>query len=173
MKKVIYDHPGVFDDSTITTLYVRDAGGNIMTVYRGVENATIGNEFYIMEQDLYGSNRLGTREKVVDLNVIPVFDPDVEGVIYVERGYKKYELSNHLGNVMMVISDRREGMNCTMAGNTYTYYVADILVATDYYPFGSTMPEREWNTTASVNGFNGMRKDDEWQGSGNALHIPR
>lgn len=168
MKKAIYDHPGVFNDSTLTTLYVRDAGGNIMTVYREVENATVGNEFYIMEQDLYGSSRLGTREKVVDLNVTPVFDPDVEGVIYVERGYKKYELSNHLGNVLMVISDRREGMNCTMAGNTYTYYVADILVATDYYPFGSPMPGREWNSTASVNGFNGMRKDDEWQGAGNA-----
>lgn len=31
----------------------------------------------------------------------------ITDVIYVERGYKRYGLSNHLGNLLTTISDKR------------------------------------------------------------------
>jgi RHS repeat-associated protein len=40
--------------------------------------------------------------------------------------------------------------------------------ATDYYPFGMTMPGRSFSSNAYRYGFNGMEKDDEVKGSGNS-----
>ncbi|MCB0541063.1 MAG: hypothetical protein KDE33_26385, partial [Bacteroidetes bacterium] len=91
--------------------------------------------------------------------------------IWVKRmGEKKYELSNHLGNVMVVISDRKLGVDST-GGDTANYYIADAINATDYYPFGMTMPGRSFNSPDYRFGFNGMEKDgEEWSGSaGNQL----
>jgi hypothetical protein len=50
-------------------------------------------------------------------------------------GQKRYELSNHLGNVLAVISDKRIVKGCRQ-------YEAELHQATDYYPFGSAMPGR-------------------------------
>jgi len=53
------------------------------------------------------------------------------------------------------------------------YFKAEVLSAVDYYPFGMMMPDRQWyagsDSTIAVNGFNGMRKDDEISGVGNSL----
>ena len=95
-----------------------------------------------------------------------------------KMGEKSYELSNHLGNVMEVISDRRKSADV----NTYTstgtlssatadtkvdYYYADVLAYNDYSPFGALMPGRNGNTSSYRYGFNGKEKDDEIKGSGN------
>src|SRR6218665_2240178 len=67
-----------------TTAYVRDASGNVMTVY---DNRTA------TEAPIYGSGRIGEytgKEK--------------EG--YQTFNLRKYELTNHLGNVLAVISDK-------------------------------------------------------------------
>jgi RHS repeat-associated protein len=50
-------------------------------------------------------------------------------------GQKRYELSNHLGNVLAVVSDKRIVVGCTT-------YAAELHQATDYYPFGAPMPGR-------------------------------
>ncbi len=43
----------------------------------------------------------------------------------------------------------------------------------DYYPFGMMLPDRQWyansDSSIAVNGFNGMRKDNEINGVGNSL----
>jgi RHS repeat-associated protein len=72
-------------DKTIITRYVRDAGGNVMTVY---------NDSILSEQPIYGSSRVGLYR-----------GGRTEG--HRTLGYKNYEMSNHLGNVMVVISDKK------------------------------------------------------------------
>jgi RHS repeat-associated protein len=75
-------------------------------------------------------------------------------------------LSNHLGNVLVTVLDRKlvEGTE----GSTATGYRAEVLFASDYYPFGMQMPGREFSQDEYRYGFNGMEKDDEWKGEGNS-----
>jgi hypothetical protein len=51
------------------------------------------------------------------------------------RGLRKFELANHLGNVQVVVSDRKVQKDDNADG-LIDYYVADIVSATDYYAFG-------------------------------------
>ncbi len=87
------------------------------------------------------------------------------------RGKRNYELSNHLGNVQVIISDKRISV-CDNELQTESFE-ADILMATDYYPFGMAIPERQWYTGSDSSnyrfGFNGMEKDNEAKGPGNSL----
>jgi RHS repeat-associated protein len=76
------------------------------------------------------------------------------------RGTKLFELSNHLGNVLVTVSDKK--IQHTTDNNTVDYYTADIASANDYYPFGMQMPGR--NITGSTTyryGFNGKEKSSE------------
>jgi len=74
----------------------------------------------------------------------------MRAVIYSIECKKKYELANHLGNVLAVISDKKI---CNSPGgyDTALYYTADVITAQDYYPFGSEEPERIWTQTAKSN----------------------
>ncbi len=81
-------------------------------------------------------------------------------------GMKQYELSNHLGNVLVTVSDRKiVGEN---EGETVTKYRAEVLFASDYYSFGMQMPGRQFSGEEYRYGFNGMEKDDELAGEGNS-----
>ena len=94
---------------------------------------------------------------------------------YVENGTsasgrKRYELSNHLGNVLAVILDLKQPK--TDPEGDYTYFETFTESATDYYPFGLEMPSRSFvSTTFNKSdyrfGFNGKEADrkGEW-GSG-------
>jgi len=85
-------------------------------------------------------------------------------------GNKQYELTNHLGNVLSTITDRRiqeKGFDANGNGLT-EYYSPQIMSATDYYAFGAPMPGRNVNNTYRY-GFNGKPKDDEIAGAGNSL----
>jgi RHS repeat-associated protein len=81
------------------------------------------------------------------------------------RGIRKYELSNWLGNVQVVISDKK----IPICNNSQTpaYYEADVLSAKDYYPFGMTMTQRGFDGGSYKFGFNGQEKTDEISGNGN------
>ncbi len=81
-------------------------------------------------------------------------------------GDKNYELSNHLGNVLSVISDRKL---YAINGSTNTLS-ADVLSYSDYYPFGQLVPNRHGSSTAYRYGFQGQEKDDEIKGEGNSLN---
>jgi RHS repeat-associated protein len=126
--------------TTRTTYYIRDAQGNPLAVYERRRDTLIWKE-----QHLYGSSRLGMLkpEKIVTGAV-----NDVQNGIgyYATRttiGAKSYELKNHLGNVMAVISDR--GL---------------LQSAQDYYPFGMSMPGRSSDAKYKY-GFNGKETDPE------------
>jgi RHS repeat-associated protein len=82
------------------------------------------------------------------------------------RGLRMYELKDHLGNVHVVVSDRAFGVDAD-ADLVADFFVADVLMSTDYYPYGSEMPGRVWNSPLYRYGFNGKEKDDDFNGEGN------
>jgi len=81
-------------------------------------------------------------------------------------GNKRYELSNHLGNVMTVISDKITPIDTTSDG-LWDYFNPSLVSATDYYPFGMGMPGRNYNAGSYEFGYNGKRMDNEMLGVGN------
>ncbi len=90
-------------------------------------------------------------------------------------GSKQYEITNHssriltasLGNVLATINDTWLPDNTTYPGNKVKAPI--VLTWQDYYPFGMTMPGRNFNLTTNVYryGFNGKESDDEVKGEGN------
>ncbi|MFK7049508.1 hypothetical protein FLACOL_00622 [Flavobacterium columnare] len=80
-------------------------------------------------------------------------------------GDKNYELTNHLGNVLSVITDRK--LSIGNPANNFTF-MSDVLSYNDYYPFGSLIPNRHGSNTAYRYGFNGKEKDNEIKGDGNS-----
>jgi RHS repeat-associated protein len=80
-----------------------------------------------------------------------------------------FELPNHLGNVLVTISDRKVPNNTTL-GQTITYFKPVVITANDYYPFGMIMPGRNYNAPNAKDykyGFNGKENDNEVKGEGN------
>jgi len=82
-------------------------------------------------------------------------------------GDKRYELSNHLGNVLVVINDKKIP---NLNGMSLINFNADVLSYNDYYPFGQLVPNRHGSSSAYRYGFQGQEKDDEIKGEGNSLN---
>ncbi len=154
---------------TTTTFYVRDAQGNVMATYthRAVPatSETKGvSKLSLADFHIYGSARLGTKQEDVLLFKDGFFmaAPETSERIL---GTKRYELSNHLGNVLEVISDRKLSVADTTNPKLVSYYQSDIVSWSDYYPFGSQMIHRNGQEDEYRYGFNGMEKDDEIRNS--------
>ena len=81
-------------------------------------------------------------------------------------GQKTYELTDHLGNVAVTVSDKVL-MTDEQSDGTSDYYTANVISANDYYPFGSPMPERTFSSDSYRYGAQGQEKVDEISGSGN------
>jgi RHS repeat-associated protein len=134
--------------------YVRDAQGNIMSTYKQVGTGTLKQEYVY----LYGSTRVGeyllNRDSAVAWN----------RHYYRVKGNRHYELTNHLGNVLAVVTDRKMAKDATY---TPQFFMPDVYSVQNYYAFGQSMPN--WSSTAAVNdpkkyrfGYNGKEDDDEW-----------
>src|SRR3989337_3723696 len=81
-----------------------------------------------------------------------------------KEAVKKYEKSNYLGIVCVVVSDRKVAVATTPGGNVFDHWKADVLSAQDYYPFGSLMPGRNFSSNSYRFGFNGYEMDNEMRG---------
>ncbi|MCK6611764.1 MAG: hypothetical protein L6Q78_12060 [Bacteroidia bacterium] len=143
------------------------------------------DELRIDDFNIYGSSRLGVYEanRTISRRVARDLNNDnqvsnneyvvetPEEVLYLyssyqlERGAKRYELANHLGNVLTVISDKK---TANFTGTTFTHFTAERISATDYSPFGAPLAGRTWNGGEYRFGFNSMEKDNEINGTGNA-----
>src|SRR5690606_32943046 len=121
----------------IFTFYSYDANGQVMAVYNYDLNE---DEYKLNERHLYGAERLGVNSEEVTIyqggNFTSYTHKEEDVVHRDQRGNKRYELTNHLGNVLAVINDR-EMWNAT-DGN----YDPVLLSWSDYYAFGMTMPGR-------------------------------
>lgn len=174
------------------TIYVRDAMGNVIAVYESESNASPVQK----ESHLYGSSRIGLQQTLTvppdEISLIGGYGTALLSTF--TRGEKLYELTNHLGNVLVTISDKkmpvrkiqycgtfnttegpvticREGNypedpsmggNMFPNGDPYNAYIADVITANDYYPFGMNMPGRNFNVGSEYRyGFNGKEKDKD------------
>jgi RHS repeat-associated protein len=86
------------------------------------------------------------------------------------RGKKLFELTNHLGNVLATVSDKKFGTPVTGIPSQISYYTADVKSAQDYYPFGMEMPGRKYSNDSRYRyGFQNQEMDDEVKGEGNSI----
>lgn len=166
------------------TYYVRDAQGNVMATYQRAF-ATDGSSYYTDgiehgESHVYGSSRIGVRNSDTGIktrkysysgfnadgsfiagstidNPSPATPPAIKARVL---GKKQYELTNHLGNVLVTVTDRRIPMDVGSNG-TIDYFSAKVTSANDYTPFGSLMTSRGYNSPDYRYGFNGKENDPE------------
>src|SRR5574343_385541 len=154
------------------TYYILDAQGNTMAVYERAVNASNQSvTFEHTEKHLFGSSRLGV------MNVkVPMLGSQNTSYSMINKkhriGERNYELSNHLGNVLSVVSDKP--VPHTTNGTAHDYYMADIMQSTDYSGFGVQLSGRNFLKTGISKdyrrGFQGQEEDDELKGEGNSLN---
>lgn len=82
-------------------------------------------------------------------------------------GRRYYEMTDHLGNVLATVLDRKTGFPSSGGGGLYDYWLADLASTADYYPGGMMMPGRNTEHDWSRMGAQSQQKDDEVYGKGN------
>lgn len=140
------------------TIYIRDAQGNVMATYRSVFEA------YALEtQDhhVYGNDRLGVDEAV------QAYDFTLSTLRERILGLSYFEQKNHLNNVLITISDRKESSLSSGQAN----YLANVISYSDYYPFGMQMNGRQSTNSNYRYGFQGQEIDGEIKGEGNSVNF--
>jgi RHS repeat-associated protein len=144
-----------------TTYYIRDAQGNVMSNYYYVNPGTAS--YKLIERDLYGSSRLGTENTQLEMIAAPAVASPFPHAL----GNKYFEVSNHLGNVISVFTDKKIPRDDNSNG-IIDYFQPEVLACNDYTAFGAPMSERSFSSNKYRYGFNGKEKDDEVQGGGNS-----
>ncbi|WP_074410207.1 RHS repeat-associated core domain-containing protein [Aquimarina megaterium] len=105
--------------------------------------------------------------------ILTTEDEATSGLVYRDLGNKYYEIKDHLGNVRVVVNDRK---NLDPATGDLT---AKVESYNSYYPFGMLQPNRHKDSKSYRYGFQGQEKDDEIKGEGNSvnykyrMHDPR
>jgi RHS repeat-associated protein len=157
---------------TARTWYVRDAQGNVMSVYESGKPAVHDGHLTQSELHLYGSSRLGVLQRSVNVDTLPNPDDTTMALlgtglnVNFGRGQKLFELGNHLGNVLVTVSDRKFGVSSASNSSLIDHYEPQVVSAQDYYPFGMLQPGRSYNAGGYRYGFNGKENDNEVKGEG-------
>jgi RHS repeat-associated protein len=188
------DVPGVMTQENWTyTYYVRDAQGNVMATYKRSLTANITTQqatdkLVLEESHIYGSSRLGVDDReteninstntfawsggyTAEGELIPAAVPTQAKMTAVnvltpkrKLGLKLYELSNHLGNVLVTVSDRKLTKQLGATASV-EFYMADVRSTSDYSAFGAPLSGRTFSSSSYKYGFNGMEKDAEMHGN--------
>ena len=154
----------------IYSWYAHDAQGNAMAIY-DIKKASTGITLYLKEQMIYGSSRLGMYHQGDPYLIASTTTPGVIKSTEWISGMAQYELTNHLGNVMATISDRKlaEPGPSAGLGSTIQYFRSDIQSVTDYEPFGMQMVGRNFSGEYRY-GFNGKERDPEGMGGSGSTY---
>ncbi|MCX6263177.1 MAG: hypothetical protein NTZ47_01365, partial [Bacteroidetes bacterium] len=139
-------------------IYIRDATGNVLAVYHYDRKTA---QLRWSEQHLYGSSRLGMYQPEKVVTSVSTYSKQRE-VGYL--GKQIFELSNHLGNVLATITDKK--LQVSTNTTSTDYFEADVQTVQDYYAFGMQMPGRKLSGGYRY-GFNGKENDNEVKGEGN------
>lgn len=160
----------------ITTWYVRDTEGNTISTYTSGDSNVNNGDLTQREQHLIGETRFGMVESNTNVeNLVPAWDTTMSflgtgyGITFT-RGKRLFELNNHLGNVLITISDKKIGNS--LNDSTVDYFDPQIINAQDYYPFGMLQPGRSYTRSGSTKyryGLNGKENDNEVKGEGNQI----
>ena len=146
--------------------YVRDASGNILAVYeKSYDTQQAKQTLVLTEQPFYGSARLGVINRNLQVN-----PGDTAASQYTRvMGKKTYLLSDFLGNVNVVLSDRKIAVEDPANPGIILHYRSDVISYSDYFPFGSVKPGRNGSVGIGPRYlFNGMEQDRELSGNGNS-----
>lgn len=163
------------------TYYVRDASGNVIATYTRSYTEVdedVEDKLKLSEMHLYGLSRLGIKDRGdenIYSSVLKTYsgitngEYDITGIrsytamidadlATPERylGYKAYEFSNHLGNVLVTLSDRKTQVQ---NGSNVDYFMSDVRSYSDYSAFGVQLAGRSGGTYRYA--FNGQEKDNE------------
>lgn len=180
-------------DNWTYTYYVSDGAGNILATYQRSFEHVVNNEYKdklaLTEHTLYGSKRAGLRQPG-DLQHEVDFTSTLPNGVFENSTYsslpdysqdhlvtgsndqyafqraldkKKYELTNHLSNVLETVSDRRLAIDDNNDLDV-DHYLANVKSFSDYYPFGMQMPDRNGSSPDYRYGFQGQEIDQEWLG---------
>ena len=148
---------GVLEKSTY---YILDAQGNQLAMYEHL--ATVSPATYTLkERNIYGSSLLGVNR--FEQNMFAATAPTTPQAV----NLKHYTISNHLGNVLTVFSDKKVPI---LSGTTVIGYNPTIVSNSDYSPFGVELDGRT-SVGSYRYGFNGMEADDEAKGDGNSYNF--
>lgn len=127
-----------------------------MATYKYADN---GTSLKVTDRPVYGSSRLGSYTRQIELvgelamHQWPYVQP-------MQAPLKRYELTDHLGNVNTVVTGRL----LPMIGSGIQYQ-AEVVSAQTHEAFGSLLPGRNYSSDSYRFGFNGMEKDDAVYGS--------
>ncbi|MFN8714132.1 MAG: RHS repeat-associated core domain-containing protein, partial [Bacteroidota bacterium] len=163
--------------------YSYESSGIPMAIYKQTYQAQQSAwkvTFEVEEHNLFSSGRIGVRHGDDAGKVWQTFTAAVSSgqftnlsytgsnvlplVTHYERTYgaKQYELSNHLGNVLATVSDKRLPYAALSSAAVVDRYLPDVLSYSDYYAFGAAQPGRTGGEYRY--GFNGMEMDKEAKG---------
>ena len=137
--------------------YIHDATGNVMCIYRELNDTLMA-----IERPIYGSKRLGELKQ--EIRILPNGNSDIISDHTI--GLREYEMTDHLGNVMSAILDRKI---LSIDGDGNLFYHPYITSYIDYYPFGYPIIERSYDIPHYRNLFNGQEADNEVYGKGAVL----
>jgi len=148
-----------------TYYYLRDAQGNEMCRYVKYTNTTSQLMYVAQEHSIYGSSRVGVDNRKDTLYMGAAYTPTWGGVGTSRRalGLKSFELANHLGNVLVTVSDKP----INKVSSTTIFFQPEITSSSDYYPFGAPIQGRSFSSTEYRFGYNTQEKTDEISGPGN------
>ncbi len=176
------------------TVYSLDASGNPMSIYElnyeELTTTTFKEHYVLKEQHIYGSSRVGLRNLGVTIATNEFTDTGYptastftsnksitassgasDDDVYKDSRkmeLKVYEMANHLGNVLIVVTDRK------LPTDDELHYTANIISTSDYYPYGMQKKARCLTEAAFSDsyryGFQGQEKDDEVKSSGNSIN---
>ena len=121
--------------------------------------------YVAQEHSIYGSSRVCVDNRKDTLYMGAAYTPTWGGVGTSRRdlGSKSFELANHLGNVLVTLSDKP----IYKVSSGTVYFNPEVTSISDYYPFGAPIAGRGYSSEAYRFGFNTQEKTDEIAGPGN------
>jgi YD repeat-containing protein len=148
-----------------TYYYLRDAQGNEMCRYVKYTNTTNQLMYVAQEHSIYGSFRVGVDHRKDTLYKAGSYSPAWGGANTSQRalGLKSFELANHLGNVLVTVSDKP----VYKVSSATIFFQPEITSISDYYPFGAPINGRSYSSSEYRFGYNTQEKIDEISGTGN------
>ncbi|MBO9203113.1 MULTISPECIES: HYD1 signature containing ADP-ribosyltransferase family protein [Niastella] len=154
----LYNQANIQDEKEVKELY------NQLNIIGAKINQLYSPEAKSIEQAVYDTYKNETSE----INYIPLLG--IGYSLIQTRGQKVYELTNHLGNVLVTVTDKKIGVSSPSNSSLIDHYEPDIVSAQDYYPFGMLQPGRSYLSPSGDKyryGFNGKENDNEVKGEGN------
>jgi hypothetical protein len=112
--------------------------GNVLATYEALGPGTP----QLLEQPIYGSARLGERKPTMSPGAVPTLG--LNGQTYSRTlSQRVYELSDHLGNVRVVVGDRKDAvLTSTSDGLVASQLTPQVQAYFNYYAFGQLQPGR-------------------------------